>query len=323
MARERNIEKIEGIPLFYDGTRSTDLPSAIGNDAGMDVDYMSRMRKVFRNLQSVGMQFTKLYHLGGDFSGSAPWHSNGVALDIQGFELNGQKFIMDPGSNTNSYKTRPEVWLRLDAALRKEFTFVLGYAYPEHHNHFHPQPGGSPPGQVIYDPGRKGASATFFLQQALNLHLDGSLHGRLVVDGEFNAKTLEAWNVFLEGRGHNRITDWSRRAFLAVCDASIGEPIEVEVDGKAISNPGAMLVNGRLRLKLKPLADALKLKILSVDGITSKAVVRAGTTDHEIPVFLEGNFGHVFARDLADKDILDVTYDSVKRKATVRSKVGV
>lgn len=325
MAKVRNIKKILGARLFYDGTLGHPQPAAIGNGPGMDAEYMGRMIKVFEDLSKAGLNFTIIYHLGGDFAGSRPWHSNGVALDIQGFELNGEKFIMDPGFGSNSYKKRPEVWLRVDAALRKQFTFNLGYPYPQHHNHFHPQPGGNPDiGQIIYDPGRKGESATMFLQQALNFQATGRLDGPLEVDGDFGDGTLKEWNKWRKSRGLSSISQWSKGAFLSFCDEIVagGSGIKFVVDGKEVQRCFPILVNGRLRCRVRPLADHLNWTITKVDDEKDEVTLKVGPQSKTVPLVLEDGAGNVFLKDLVAAGLLEVDWSPTKRTATLKLLVA-
>ncbi len=320
MPKERDIYRIENIPLYYDGTRSVPPVGPIGMGPGMDVEFMERMRRALRTMRAVGLQFSKLYHLGGDFSGSVPFHSNGVALDIQGFELDGEKFIMDPAFGKNSYTQRPDVWLRIDASLRKEFTFVLGYPYPDHHNHFHPQPGGTPPGQKIWDPARPGTSATMFLQQSLNFLLDGKLKGRLAVDGGLGNKTLGAWNEWRAKKGLPPLSEWSRRGFLLVCDDLIGRSVNaaiVVLNGETLENLSPLLVNGMLQVKLRPLANVAGWDIVNVDIDQLRVTLRSGAEEKAVPISLRGDAGHVYLRHLEEAGLVTIKWDPLKRTASL------
>jgi hypothetical protein len=240
----------------------------------MDTEALMRLEAAVSLLVTSGVDLERIYHLGADWEGSRPWHSGGVAFDWQGMRIAGEDYVMDPGARKLSFPGRPAVWLKVDAALRLYHTFVLGYPYPEHHNHFHTQPTLDAFENWVWDPGRAGKSSTMALQQHLNWHLQKTLNQPLMVDGGLGPKTLEHWS----SHAGSKITRWDSKMFLKLLrqtlalgtDKPAPTPPRPDKDPKGIkgvpmlvipneSGPAVLIPFG-FRQDLKDLHDVLEFQ---------------------------------------------------------------
>src|SRR5918996_1587969 len=134
------VDNFAGKPLLYD--RSTPSHYGVGGIAYrplVNPDFAAGCEACFVELvdkldKKAGLQVTKILSGGVNRAGTgASFHHKNRAFDFDGL-------LFDDGSNwvANSFPARPQLYLGIEAVLRKHFGTVLSYDYNKaHQDHFH------------------------------------------------------------------------------------------------------------------------------------------------------------------------------------------
>ena len=216
---ETTFDELAGVPVHYD--RSAEFPYG---SAGMPYTFRCQSR-LEETLNDCFQELFELWPLeqpatilsAGTTGDGDNAHGQGLAFDLDGFLIPGNRFMMD------EYPSRRAIYIGINAHLFVYFSQVLSYHYPDHEDHFHVD------FNFSYRFRTASNAQTFFVQSALRYlyakNLGASGVERDGVDGVYGRQTGAAVNQVLNdlgfsGRGGITQADVWRDFLLAIRDTA-------------------------------------------------------------------------------------------------------